>query len=207
MNTTPLELENIYDLAYKALSAHGCDHFNADSVATTVSHAERDGSVSHGLFRIPGYVASLKSKKVNGASRPSNTYLTQEKENESKPRNGKGNLVQKAVEVQDCPLCADTNRHCHVSLDEGSRPRSAFLAKALESKVCGLCRGLPAGPWPSPQGPSSGLTQFGPKQTHQTPVHIKFDDFCAFSLCFSVFQLHISVPKKQKLGWKPTNLC
>ena len=77
MNTTALELENIYDLAYKALSAHGCDHFNADSVATTVSHAERDGSVSHGLFRIPGYVASLKSKKVNGASRPSNTYLTQ----------------------------------------------------------------------------------------------------------------------------------
>ena len=77
MNTTPLELENIYELAYKALSAHGCDHFNADSVATTVSHAERDGSVSHGLFRIPGYVASLKSKKVNGVSRPSNTYLTQ----------------------------------------------------------------------------------------------------------------------------------
>ena len=77
MNTTPIELENIYDLAYKALSAHGCDHFNADSVATTVSHAERDGSVSHGLFRIPGYVASLKSKKVNGVSRPSNTYLTQ----------------------------------------------------------------------------------------------------------------------------------
>ena len=58
MNTTPLELENIYDLAYKALSTNGCDHFNADSVATTVLHAERDGSVSHGLFRIPGYVAT-----------------------------------------------------------------------------------------------------------------------------------------------------
>ena len=77
MNTTALELESIYDLAYKALSAHGCDHYNADSIATTVLHAERDGSVSHGLFRIPGYVASLKSKKVNGVSRPSNTYLTQ----------------------------------------------------------------------------------------------------------------------------------
>ena len=48
MNTTALELKNIYDLAYKALSAYGCDHFNADSVATTVSDAERDGSVSHG---------------------------------------------------------------------------------------------------------------------------------------------------------------
>ena len=77
MNTTTLELENIYDLAYKTLSANGCDHLNADSVATTVSHAERDGSISHGLFRIPGYVASLKSKKVNGVSKPSNTYLTQ----------------------------------------------------------------------------------------------------------------------------------
>ena len=77
MNTTPLELNKIYDLAYNALKKHGCDDFNAESVATTVTHAERDGSVSHGLFRIPGYIASLESKKVNGASRPSSTYLTQ----------------------------------------------------------------------------------------------------------------------------------
>jgi len=77
MNTTSLELNKIYDLAYNVLKKHGCDDFNAESVATTVTHAERDGSVSHGLFRIPGYVASLKSKKVNGVSRPSNTFLTQ----------------------------------------------------------------------------------------------------------------------------------
>jgi len=77
MNTTSLELNKIYDLAYNVLKNHGCDDFNAESVATTVTHAERDGSVSHGLFRIPGYVASLKSKKVNGVSRPSNTFLTQ----------------------------------------------------------------------------------------------------------------------------------
>ena len=77
MNTTPLELNKIYDLAYNALKKHGCDDFNAESVATTVTHAERDGSVSHGLFRIPGYIASLESKKVNGVSRPSNNYLTQ----------------------------------------------------------------------------------------------------------------------------------
>ena len=32
--------------------------------------AERDGSLSHGLFRLPAYVASLKSKKVNGKARP-----------------------------------------------------------------------------------------------------------------------------------------
>ena len=77
MNTIPLKLEKIYELAYEALTKHGCDHLNADCVATTVTHAERDGSVSHGLFRIPGYVASLKSKKVNAVSRPTSNYLTQ----------------------------------------------------------------------------------------------------------------------------------
>ena len=77
MNTTSLELNKIYDLAYNVLKKHGCDEFNADLVATTVTHAERDGSVSHGLFRIPGYISSLKSKKVNGVSRPSNKFLTQ----------------------------------------------------------------------------------------------------------------------------------
>jgi len=39
-------------------------------VATTVTHAERDGAVSHGLFRVPGYVAALRSGKVNGAASP-----------------------------------------------------------------------------------------------------------------------------------------
>ncbi len=77
MNTTSLELNKIYDLANNALKNNGCDDYNAESVANTVTNAERDGSVSHGLFRIPGYVASLKSKKVNGVSRPSNTFLTQ----------------------------------------------------------------------------------------------------------------------------------
>ena len=77
MNTTSIELNKIYDLAYNVLKKHGCDDFNAESVATTVTHAERDGSVSHGLFRIPGYVASLKSKKANGVSRPSSIFLTQ----------------------------------------------------------------------------------------------------------------------------------
>ena len=77
MNTTSLQLNEIYDLAFSVLKKHGCDEHNADAVATTVMHAERDGSISHGLFRIPGYIASLKSKKVKGNSRPSNKFLTQ----------------------------------------------------------------------------------------------------------------------------------
>ncbi len=70
-DTVTMPVEQIYDLAYRCLSDNGCNHANADAVATTVSHAERDGSVSHGLFRIPGYVAALRSGKVNGGAAPS----------------------------------------------------------------------------------------------------------------------------------------
>ena len=77
MTTTKLSLEEIYKLAFNSLITNGCDAYNAQTVATTVTHAERDGSVSHGLFRIPGYIASLKSKKVKGNARPKIKLLTQ----------------------------------------------------------------------------------------------------------------------------------
>ena len=77
MSTTSLTLEEIYDLAYNSLIKNGADEYNAQAVAKTVTHAERDGSVSHGLFRIPGYVASLKSNKVKGNARPRVQLLTQ----------------------------------------------------------------------------------------------------------------------------------
>ena len=65
-----LTVEQIYDLAFNVLSKFGCNKENANAIATTVATAERDGSLSHGLFRIPGYVASLKSGKVNGEAEP-----------------------------------------------------------------------------------------------------------------------------------------
>jgi delta1-piperideine-2-carboxylate reductase len=48
----------------------------ANIVADTVTRAERDGSHSHGLFRIPGYVASLKSGKVNANANPKVENIT-----------------------------------------------------------------------------------------------------------------------------------
>ena len=77
MTTTDLSLEEIYNLALKTLKFNGCDELNAKAVAHTVTNAERDGSISHGLFRIPGYIAALKSKKVKGDARPKNKFLTQ----------------------------------------------------------------------------------------------------------------------------------
>ena len=107
MNTTSLELNEIYDLAFNVLKKYGCDNFNAESVATTVTHAERDGSVSHGLFRIPGYVASLKSKKVNGNSKPTSKFLTQN----TIRVDGDYGFAPVAIKVGIPSLIETTNKH------------------------------------------------------------------------------------------------
>jgi len=70
MSTVSLSLDKIYDLAKKTLLFNGCDEENASILSDTIMRAERDGSLSHGLFRLPAYVASLKSGKVNGKARP-----------------------------------------------------------------------------------------------------------------------------------------
>ena len=70
MTTVSISLNDIYDLAKKTLLANGCDDENASILSDTIMRAERDGSLSHGLFRLPAYVAALKSKKVNGKARP-----------------------------------------------------------------------------------------------------------------------------------------
>ena len=68
--TTPLTVDEIHQLAYQCLLTNGCDEANAQAVASTVSRAERDHAHSHGLFRIPGYINSLRSGKVNGKADP-----------------------------------------------------------------------------------------------------------------------------------------
>ena len=70
MSTISLSLQDIYDLAKKTLLFNGCDEENATNLSDTIMRAERDGSLSHGLFRLPAYVASLKSKKVKGNAKP-----------------------------------------------------------------------------------------------------------------------------------------
>ena len=76
MSTTQLTLDEIFALAQTALINAGSSAEMADAVANTVTRAERDGSHSHGLFRIPGYVASLKSGKVNPNADPKVEAIT-----------------------------------------------------------------------------------------------------------------------------------
>ena len=70
MNTVSLSLEEIFALAKKTLLANGCDDETATILADLIMKAERDGSLSHGLFRLPAYVSGLKSGKINGKARP-----------------------------------------------------------------------------------------------------------------------------------------
>ena len=75
MTSVELSIAEIHDLARACLASNGCDDANAEAVARTTTAAERDGAVSHGLFRLPGYVRSLRSGKVNGKARPVEVHL------------------------------------------------------------------------------------------------------------------------------------
>ena len=70
MSTVSLTLNEILDLAKKTLLANGCDDETASILAELIMKAERDGSLSHGLFRLPAYISGLKSGKINGKARP-----------------------------------------------------------------------------------------------------------------------------------------
>jgi len=69
-DTISLSLAEAQALSRAALSRHGADAENARAVTDVMIRAERDRCASHGLFRLPGYCASLKSGKVNGSARP-----------------------------------------------------------------------------------------------------------------------------------------
>jgi len=65
-----LELNEVKPLVTASLKKAGCDDENAESLAECIYQAERHGAHSHGLFRMPGYLASLNSGKVNAAAKP-----------------------------------------------------------------------------------------------------------------------------------------
>ena len=69
-NDNKISLNEIRELVTNIFLKQGCNQENASALANTITKAEEDGSSSHGLFRLPGYVASLKSGKVNGHASP-----------------------------------------------------------------------------------------------------------------------------------------
>lgn len=65
-----LSVGELTGLVAQVFVRHGVRPDNAAPVAETVAAAERDGSLSHGLLRLPGYVASLNCGWVDGKAVP-----------------------------------------------------------------------------------------------------------------------------------------
>lgn len=69
-DTVRLPLDDIGALARAALMSRGFSAEQAGAIAANVTAAERDGCVSHGLFRIPFYVNALKNEACDPAAVP-----------------------------------------------------------------------------------------------------------------------------------------
>jgi delta1-piperideine-2-carboxylate reductase len=65
-----VSVSELTDIVARIFIHHGASEDNAAPLAETVVAAERDGSPSHGLLRLPGYVATLQSGWVDGRAMP-----------------------------------------------------------------------------------------------------------------------------------------
>lgn len=68
---TTISFEDLVSLLRRVFTQAGVSESNAGALAMTCAQCERDGSLSHGIFRIPGYLGSLRSGWVDGRAVPS----------------------------------------------------------------------------------------------------------------------------------------
>jgi delta1-piperideine-2-carboxylate reductase len=106
-NLSCLTLDQVHALAWQVLRAHGVSEDQARAIADTVTAAERDDCKSHGLFRIPGYVSSVRSGKVTPDAVPQVRELA--------PAilqvDGQNGFAPLALQVGRGPLAEKTRRH------------------------------------------------------------------------------------------------
>jgi delta1-piperideine-2-carboxylate reductase len=97
-----VEIAALHDLVGRILGHSGMSAENAAIVAGVVVAAERDGAASHGLFRLRGYLATLRSGWVDGTAVP---VVTQAAPGLvlADARNG---FAQVALEAAHAQLCA-----------------------------------------------------------------------------------------------------
>jgi delta1-piperideine-2-carboxylate reductase len=65
-----LAYDDLVDLLQRIFVKHGVSGINAKILAENCAACERDGSLSHGIFRMAGYVSSLNSGWVDGKAVP-----------------------------------------------------------------------------------------------------------------------------------------
>ncbi|HDT2075379.1 MULTISPECIES: Ldh family oxidoreductase [Enterobacter] len=70
MEMVNLSLTEAYALAFNVLRGNGFSEAHAAAVAKNVTHGERDGCASHGLWRLLGIVETLRKGKVSPDAEP-----------------------------------------------------------------------------------------------------------------------------------------
>ena len=65
-----MDFDALVALVARIFIANGTSPQVADILARNCAGAERDGAMSHGLFRMPGYVSTLRSRWVDGRAEP-----------------------------------------------------------------------------------------------------------------------------------------
>jgi delta1-piperideine-2-carboxylate reductase len=102
-----LTLDQVHALSMQVLRAHRVSEDQARAIADTVTAAERDDCKSHGLFRLPGYVSSVRSGKVTPDAAPEVRELA--------PAivqvDGKNGFAPLALQVGREPLVEKARRH------------------------------------------------------------------------------------------------
>lgn len=70
MSETRIAFEELVSLLERVFLKHGTSAATARVLARNCASAQRDGSDSHGVFRIPGYLSTLASGWVDGRAEP-----------------------------------------------------------------------------------------------------------------------------------------
>jgi len=131
-DTFHLSTTDLHSAVTAYLAGLGCSADAATAVASVVTMAEIDGAKSHGVFRLPGYAASLRSGKVNKNSQPAVTLST-------------GGLLAVDGDRGFAPAALEQfrNRFCEVTNAQGIAAlalKNVFHFSALWADVEWLCR-------------------------------------------------------------------
>jgi delta1-piperideine-2-carboxylate reductase len=102
-----LRLDQVHALAWQVLRVHGVSEDHSRAIADTITAAERDDCKAHGLFRLPGYVSSVRSGKVTPDAVPEVRDLA--------PAivqvDGQNGFAPLALQIGRAPLIEKARRH------------------------------------------------------------------------------------------------
>lgn len=102
-----LSLDELEKFASQVLTSQGFSPAQAQAIAETVTAAERDGCLSHGLFRIPFYVAALKNPNADPVIEPTLTVT----DSSVVHVDAHGGFCPRALKVGEPALLEKTLRH------------------------------------------------------------------------------------------------